>query len=82
MKHKPQLCLFLGEQIAINVDGSGRKPNLDDEMTYGRGFMDRITLSSSKSVKVCFLEYVLKLWGNLRGNCRYVEFLFGSQEPD
>jgi len=40
-----------GEQIAINVDGSGRKPNLDDEMTYGRGFMDRITLSSSKSVK-------------------------------
>ena len=45
--------LFIGEQIAINVDGSGRKPNLDDEMTYGRGFMDRITLSSSKSVKVC-----------------------------
>ena len=44
--------LFKGEQIAINVDGSGRKPNLDDEMTYGRGFMDRITLSSSKSVKV------------------------------
>jgi len=40
-----------GEQIALNVDGSGRKPNLDDEITYGRGFMDRITLSSSKSIK-------------------------------
>ena len=51
------MYLFKGEQIAINVDGSGRKPNLDDEMTYGRGFMDRITLSSSKSVKVCFHEF-------------------------
>ena len=51
------IYLFIGEQIAINVDGSGRKPNLDDEMTYGRGFMDRITLSSSKSVKVCILDF-------------------------
>jgi len=40
-----------GEQIALNVDGSGKKPALDDELTYGRGFMDRITLSSSKSIK-------------------------------
>lgn len=40
-----------GEQIALNVDGSGRKSTLDDEITYGRGFMDRITLSSTKSVK-------------------------------
>ena len=42
-----------GEQIALNVDGTGRKGNhLDDEITYGRGFMDRITLASSKSIKV------------------------------
>jgi len=41
-----------GEQIALNVDGTGRKGNhLDDEITYGRGFMDRITLASSKSIK-------------------------------
>ena len=40
-----------GEQIALNVDGSTSSQKSDDEITYGRGIMDRITLSSQKSVK-------------------------------
>jgi len=40
-----------GEQIALNVDGSTSNQKSDDEITYGRGIMDRITLSSQKSVK-------------------------------
>ena len=40
-----------GEQIALNVDGSLSSHKTDEEITYGRGIMDRITLSSQKSVK-------------------------------
>ena len=40
------------EQIALNVDGSGQSKNSpDEEIYFGRGIMDRITLSSSKAVK-------------------------------
>ena len=38
------------EQIALNVDGSKGKKE-DDEVTFGRGVMDKITLSSTQAVK-------------------------------
>ena len=39
------------EQIALNVDGSNPNKNSDKEIYYGRGVMDRITLSSNRAVK-------------------------------
>ena len=40
-----------GEQIALNVDGSLSSHKSEEDITYGRGIMDRITLVSQKSVK-------------------------------
>ena len=38
-----------GEQIALNVDGSGRK-TAEDELTFTQGVMDKMSLTSNVAV--------------------------------